>query len=133
MPLPLDPLQLAGTAVTEDEIRTRDDITDGFGNENLATRGLRHDTRRDVNRDPAQKPALLPHLTDVEARTYLKVEFLRVELKPPRGADRADGPLERRHEPVSGAVDDATAVCDNGLLGSPVVVREEFAPALVAE
>jgi len=53
MPLPLDPLQLAGTAVTEDEIRPRHDITDGFGNENLATRGLRHDTRRDVNRDQA--------------------------------------------------------------------------------
>jgi hypothetical protein len=133
MPLPLDSLQLASPAVTEAEVRSRHHIPDGFGDENLVTLSLRHHTRRDVNRDPAQKPALLTHLADVQAGPYLEVEFLRVMLEPPRGADRADRPLERRHEPISGAVDDATPVRTHGLLGSPVIVREELAPPFVAK
>src|SRR5262245_46967391 len=133
MPLPLDPLQLAGPAVTEAEVRPGHDIPHGFGDENLATPCLRHHARGDVNGDPAQERSLLTHLTDVQAGTYLKVEFVRVLLESPCGADRADRPLERGHEPVARAVDDPAPLRADSQLGSRVVVREEFAPSLVAK
>src|SRR5215472_6097730 len=133
VPPALDPLQLAGPAITEAEVRPRHDVPDGFGDENLAAPGRRHHSRRDVNRDAAQEPVVLTDLTDVKAGANLEVEFPRVVLEPSRGADRADGALERRHEPVAGPVDDAAAVRAYGMLGGPVIVRKELAPPLVAE
>ena len=121
------------SSVLEPECGAGDDVLDGLGYEYLAAGSVGHHACGEMHGDATQGAGTLDNLAHVYTRARPDAELLGRRLNVLGGPNGIDRPFERGHEPVTGTVDQASAVRGDGSVGGVSVGREQVRPSFVSE
>lgn len=108
-PLLWDASQGLYAAILERDARSRYEILNRAGGQDLVRTRERQDSCGDVNRDPAHVVADQLDLPDMEASADLDIEFPYGLVQALSASHGTRGPVERRQKPVTRGLNLATA------------------------
>src|SRR6266545_3117782 len=132
-PLAGDAFQLVDPALLELDPGARHEILDRRGDEHLARRGCRSETRPDRDGDPGDLSVVELAFPGVHAGTNLEAELAHAADDRLRRPDRARGTVERGEEPVARGVPLLAPEARKLASHERMVPREEIAPGAVAD
>src|SRR5215213_4173722 len=132
-PGPRNALQLVLAAGLEGDPGAGDEVLDGARHEHLPGRCARRDARAHVDGEARRLAVDQLALAGVDPGAHVETESLRALDELQRAPDRPRGAVEAGEEAVSGGVDFRAAVALQLPADERPLLREQLAPAPVAE
>src|SRR5678816_469173 len=133
MLLARDTFQRMETAIAEPQSRSRHEVLDRVGDQDLAPFRQRGDAGADVHGNTDELGPAEFALARMESSPYLEPEAPYPRGDGTRGADASRRTVETGQEPVSGRIDLAPAELHEAFADEPVVGLKQITPAAIAQ